>query len=498
MAAVREILVEAVNLHKAGKLEQAEYLYRQVLREDPRQADALNLLGVIANQLGKPEAAIDFIRQAIATQPGEMEFHNNLASAYKAAGEVAAAADEYRQVLRLVPDHVLAHVYLSDALMEQGDLDAALQHSLEALRLEPDSALAHCTLGELVGQGCYTFSNADIQRMQTLLNEGRQSTHDASMLYFTLAAYWERSGDYDEAFRCYHRANELKGEVYRQSNKAFDPRQHLQLIDNLIAVFTPEFFARTRCFGSDSEIPVFVVGMVRSGTSLVEQILASHPQGFGVGELKDIDKIANVLPGRLNSTESYPNCASHIDPVHAKTLAYLYLQRLANHAGAAIRVVDKMPHNYLHLGLIAVLFPRSRIVHCKRDTMDVCASTYFQNFKWLPYASSIENIAFYYRQYERLMAHWRQVLPIPMQEVIYEDLVADQEAVSRQLLAFCGLDWDDRCLSFHTSPRAVKTASKLQVRQPIYTRSVARWKRFEAHLRPLRDALGESTALDHG
>ena len=489
-APIRDVLAEAVKLHQAGNLQQAESLYRQVLRADPRQADALNLLGVIANQTGKPEIGIDLIRQAIAIQPSEAEFHHNLAAAHKAVGEVAAAIAEHRLALRLKPDHVGAHVYLSDALMEQGDLAEALEHSREALRLQPDSALAYCTLGELAGFGQGAFTDADIERMQALVLSGRQSPHDASLLYFTLGAHWEKKQAHDEAFRCYAQANALKREVYHQKNKAFDPRQHRQLIDNLIAVFTPEFFERTRRFGSDSEIPLFVVGMVRSGTSLVEQILASHPLAFGVGELKDIDQIAGALPARLNVAASYPACLAHLDPASAKTMAYRYLQRLAHLTGEAIRVIDKMPHNYLHLGLIAVLFPRTRIIHCRRDPMDVCASAYFQNFKWLPYASSMEEIGFYHRQYERLMAHWRQVLPVPMQDVVYEEMVADQEAVSRKLVAFCGLDWDERCLQFHKSARVVQTASKLQVRQPIYTRSVARWQRFEAHLQPLKDALG--------
>ncbi len=490
MATIGELLNEAVKLHQAGNLQQAEQLYRQVLRVDPRQPDALNLLGVLANQVGKPEAGIELIAQAVALKPAEPEFHNNLAAAHKAAGNVAEAITHYRETLRLKPTSVSAHVYLSDALMEQGNQDEALHHSLEALRLQPDSALAYCTLGELAGYGRYEYTGEDIQRMQDLLAEKRHGIHDASLLWFTLGAYWEKKGDCDEAFRCYARANELKGEVYRQSNKSFDRKQHAEWINQIIAVFTPEFFQKTQNFGSDSEIPVFVVGMVRSGTSLVEQILASHPQAFGVGELKDIDQISAVLPGRLGGKEGYPACMSRIDPFHAKSVAYLYLQRIARHAGPAIRVIDKMPHNYLHLGLLAVLFPRTRILHCRRDPMDTCASAYFQNFKWLPYASSMEDIAFYYHHYVRLMEHWRRVLPLPMQEVAYEELVANQEAVSRQLVAFCGLEWDDRCLAFHKSPRVVQTASKLQVRQPIYTRSVARWKRFEKHLQPLKDALG--------
>jgi len=491
MATIRDMMFEAVKLHQAGNLPQAEQLYREVLRLDPKQGDALNLLGTLANQVGKPEAALDYIRRALVVQPAEPEFHANLAAASKAAGDLAGAITHYREALRLKPEAVSPRVHLCDALMEQGSLDEALTLCLEALRLDRDSALAWCVLGELVGHGKHTFADADIRHMQALLAPGRLGAHDASIVYFTLAAYWEKGGDYDEAFRCYRQANDLKGEVYRRSRQVFDKSKHLELIDSLIDVCTPDFFQRTQDFGADTEVPVFVVGMVRSGTSLVEQILASHPQVFGAGELKDIDQIATELPQRLRSSAAYPKCLTGIDPAAVRTLAFSYLQRLAHTSGAARRVVDKMPHNYLHLGLIALLFPRARIVHCRRDTMDVCASAYFQNFKWLPYAASMEDIAFYHSHYERLMAHWRRVLPLRVHEVVYEEMVANQEAVSRDLVAFCGLDWDDRCLAFYKSARPVQTASKLQVRQPIYTRSVARWKRFEAYLEPLRDALAK-------
>jgi hypothetical protein len=199
-------------------------------------------------------------------------------------------------------------------------------------------------------------------------------------------------------------------------------------------------------------------------------------------------------------TAPYPACVTALDESTTRTLAALFLQRLDNFSESgrlrgAGRVIDKMPHNYLHLGLISILFPRCRILHCRRQTLDVCVATYLQNFKWLPYASSLEEIGFYYRNYERLMEHWRRVLPLPMHEVVYEDLVANQEPVSRSLVAFCGLPWDERCLAFHKSPRTVQTSSKLQVRQPLYTRSLARWKRFEAYLKPLHDALADPDAI---
>ena len=487
------MLEEAIGLHQAGQLAQAETLYRAVLRQDPRQPDALNLLGVIANQANRPELAIGFFRQALAVQPREPDFHRNLAGAYKAVGNIKAALHEYREALRLKPGFLDAHIYLSDALMEAGDLEQSLSHSLEAVRLKPDSALAYCTLGELAAQGHYTFTPDDIARMQKAISGGSQGPHDECLLHFTLAAHLEKQGVYEEAFRHYQRGNELKGEVYRQRNQAFDRGQHRALIDHLIAVFTPDLFERFKPFGSASELPVFVVGMVRSGTSLVEQILASLPGVIGAGELRDIHQITQVLAQRSQVAAPYPGCVTSADPAALGTMANLYVERLTRLSGGPMeRVIDKMPHNYLHLGMIALLFKNARIVHCRRDAMDVCASTYLQNFKWLPYAASMEDIGFYFRHYERLMAHWQRVLPTPIHEVSYEEMVADQEAVSRKLVAYCGLPWDDCCLAFHQSRRAVQTASKLQVRQPIFKTSLARWKRFETHLTPLKVALART------
>ena len=491
MTTLRAALDQALQYHHAGNLQQAESLYRQVLQQWPRQPDALNLLGVMANQVGRPELAVDLIGQAIAQLPNEPDFHGNLAAAYQLMGRVADAIRHFRESIRLNPRAANQHVFLSEALQQQGRLDEALTHAREALRVDPDSALALGNLADLAGHGIYTLTDADIQHLQDLLATGRQSVQDASLLNFTLAAHWERIGCYDQAFLCYRRANDLKQQMYRQANQAFDRDKHRALIDSLIAVFTPRRLEQLHGFGSDSERPVFVVGMVRSGTTLVEQILASHPRVHGAGERKEIDQLATTLHHQVyTAAEPYPACIERLDRATARRLADGYLQGLAREAGTAERIIDKMPHNYLHLGLIAALFPRARIIHCRREPMDVCASAYFQNFKWMPHCASLDDIAFYHREYTRLMEHWRRVLPAPIHEVVYENLVADHEAVSRKLVAACGLDWNERCLSFYGTERDVQTASKLQVRRPIYHHAVGRWKSFEAHLEPLRLALG--------
>ncbi len=294
--------------------------------------------------------------------------------------------------------------------------------------------------------------------------------------------------------------NEYKAAVYRDRAEAFDHGAYQRLVDAVIRVFHDEYFQRAGTLGHSSDVPVFVVGMVRSGTSLVEQILASHPDVRGAGERRDLEQISRALPGTLGSAEPFPDCLTHVPGPVLQCLAENYLQRLEDVAGVGRRIVDKMPHNFLFLGLAGILFPRARVIHCVRDARDLAASIYFQNFKWLPYATSFEDIAFVYRQYSRLMKHWRQALNLPVQEVSYEALVANFGPAARSLIDFCGLPWDDRCLAFHQNRRSVQTASRLQVRRPIYSSSVGRWKPYESQLRPLLEAMtcAEADIRRHG
>jgi hypothetical protein len=237
---------------------------------------------------------------------------------------------------------------------------------------------------------------------------------------------------------------------------------------------------------------VFIVGMVRSGTSLVEQILSSHPDVHGAGELPDIIQITNGLQDFLGASAPYPECLSLLKQEHLDALAQHYLEHLKQISPDARRVVDKMPGNFMHLGLIEMLFPEARVIHCMRDPVDTCLSAYFQDFsRSHPYAYDLSNLGAFYRAYLKVMAHWRKILRLPLFELQYEDLIANQEQVSRALIEFCGLEWDDRCLQFHETQRFVGTASYDQVNRPLYKQSVARWKRYERHLGPLLAALKE-------
>jgi tetratricopeptide (TPR) repeat protein len=476
----------------AGRLEEAIAHFREALRLKPDHVDAHNNLGVALSNRGCFAEAIGHYQQVLKVNPCRPSTHSNLANALAEEGRLQEAEEHYRQAVRLEPGYATAYSNRAGVLIQLGQITEAIACCHASLGLDPACVLAYVHLGELATEGFYQFTDEQVHRMENVttanglggvVNGGRRtSTDDASRLHFILAGLCDRKGEYDRAFCHYRRGNDLKAQVFRQKNLAFDRDRHRRFIDEIIATFDRGFFERTRSFGLSTEVPVFIVGMPRTGSTLVDQILSSHPQVVAVGERRDLDEI---LTGRA----PYPAHMSRLNRLAARALADDYRSRLSRIGPEAARMIDKMPDNYLHLGSICALFPKARIIHCRRDVMDVCLSCYFQNFTWVNYATSLEDLGFYYRQYERLMRHWREVLPLPVYEVEYEELVHDQERISRGLIDFCGLDWSDRCLAFHENRRAVQTASKLQVRRPLYAGSIARWKRYENHLFPLQQAL---------
>jgi hypothetical protein len=247
-------------------------------------------------------------------------------------------------------------------------------------------------------------------------------------------------------------------------------------------VCTPDFFERVRGFGLESEIPVFVVGLPRSGTTLVEQILASHTRVFGAGELK----LASDTMDALGEQDADPiEGLRQLDQQTAQRFASRHLERLRALSPTALRIVDKMPDNYLYLGLLATLFPRAKLIHCRRDLRDVAVSCWMTDFREFRWTNDPQHIVSRFHEYQRLMNHWRNVLRVPLLEVDYEETVADLEGVARRLVAWCGLEWESQCLEFYRTKRPVSTASTVQVRQPVFSTSVGRWKHYEHALASL-------------
>jgi hypothetical protein len=317
-----------------------------------------------------------------------------------------------------------------------------------------------------------------------MLSNTQLPTVTRTQVYHQLGDLYERAKDHDKAFTYHQESNRLK-------ENRFDPAAHADRISRTIAICDRTLLGSGPHAINASELPVFIVGMPRSGTSLVEQILASHPQVHGAGELGDIMQIASGLGARIHPGARYPDCLREVSPALLDDIASRYLEKLGGMDASARRVTDKMPHNYLHLALIQMLFPKARVIHTARNPLDTCVSIYFQEFSSEhAYAYDLDHLAAYYHQYERLMQHWEQTIDLPMLKVKYEDLVEDQEAWSRRMIDFLGLEWDDQCLKFFENKRHVATPSYDQVRQPLYARSVERWRRYDRYLGPLKRAFG--------
>ncbi|WP_019502985.1 tetratricopeptide repeat-containing sulfotransferase family protein [Pseudanabaena sp. PCC 6802] len=536
-------------LEKQEKIDEASAAFRQVLAIDPNHAEANCAMGKLAIQQGKldealaflkralqvspnlavvyyhlahaylaklePELALEYVQKAIALAPQSPEVINMYGNVFLTTGRFSEAIEAFKTSLKIDPNLAWTNYYLGRAYQQDGDFVSASRYFEQALAIKPnfvDAIIGKASLLEksrefqpaydllhpvvdspAVNEQALTIFAAISRRLkkqqeaidllEKRLSEGNLRVDKHKMMLFHLGLIYDDLNEYDRAFKYIDLGNSL-------APKKFDTEATQQQFSDLISVFSDNLSRFPRA-ANRSELPVFIVGMPRSGTTLVEQILDSLPQVFGAGELPDIHKIVNSLSFRLCIDTLYPQCVEALTPDLVSTLAEEHLYRLRQFSETATRVVDKLPHNFLHLGLISLLFPKARIIHCKRHPLDTCLSCYFQDFMGThPYKYNLENLGFYYKQYEQLMAHWHKVLDIPILDVQYEDMVANQEAMSRKIVEFLGLEWNDACLSFYQSDRFAKTASYDQVRKPIYTKSVARYKNYEKHLAPLKAALG--------
>jgi tetratricopeptide (TPR) repeat protein len=470
---------------------EAEACYRNALKFRPNHAEAHHNLGNALHSQGRSVEAIACYREALRLRPNYPVALHSLGNAQRDLHDIPGARATYEEAVRMQPEHVDARNNLGACLIEEGRSPDAVVHFKEILRLQPEHAPALGNLGTLARDGFYRFTDEEVARVRTMVARPDLPLEARGPLTFALANVLDKQiKNHDEAFVYYGMANEARRQQFEQRGQGFDLAGHRRFIDGLIATGTPEFFQRFAGQGLSTDVPLFILGMPRSGTSLVEQILASHPQVYGAGELPDIPQIARDLSAAMGRPNDYPACLAQLDAATIRAAATKQLERFTKLGGTARRVTDKLPANVFHLLLIYQLFPNARVIHCLRDTIDLCISCFIQDFHTLSFATRLEDVGFYFREYERLAEHWRKVLPMQVLEVRYEDMVDNQEAMSRKVLDFCGLEWDDRCLRFHETRRVVQTSSVAQVRQPIYRSSVARWKKYERHLAPLFRALG--------
>ncbi len=469
------------------KLDEAIACWRRAVELKPDFAEAHNNLGNALKDQGKLDEAIACYRRALALKPDFAEAHNNLGVALKDQGKLEESLACYRRAVELKPDLAEAHNNLGSAAAEIGDLQGAEGFFRAALRHNSRFASAHYNLAELLGG---KLPQTDLAAQRRLLAETDLTGAQRVWLHFALAKVLDARGEYAEAAEHLERGNALQRSEWRNRGREYDPTEHELLVTRMIAACTPAFFARVGGFGLESELPVFIVGLPRSGTTLVEQILASHSQVFGAGEL---DLARDTMAALGAQAADAVEALGQLDRQTAQRLASRHLESLRALSPAALRIVDKMPENYLYLGLLASLFPRAKVIHCRRDLRDVAVSCWMTHFRHLRWTNDQQHIASRFHEYQRLMEHLRKALPAPLLEVDYEETVADLEGVARKLVAWCGLTWEPSCLEFHQAKRPVRTASAIQVRQPVFRTSVERWRHYEQALAPLFARLEEMT-----
>jgi tetratricopeptide (TPR) repeat protein len=513
LAAGREVppdaLAQAFAAHQAGDLRAAERVYKSVLARAPDEPEALRLLGELYLDSRRFDEAVRLLRRLVALLPASFMAQYSLGNGYRLAGDLVAAEAVYRESLRLRPDFAGAWHGLGAVCVKAGREAEGADCFAAAVRHKPDWAAAWLDLGTTQAAcGDLAAAARALQRavaLQPGLSEAWR--HLAAIsgqsdavaltrrvadpkvgpaeridLHFALGRLDDEAGRFEPAFAHFQAANRLLRAAQMQAGVRYDRARMTADVDKLIAAFPREAFAEVLPGANESGAPVFIVGMPRAGSSLFEQIAASHSGVFGAGETKGIGAIAGKIGWR-------PGLSWSREALEAATA--WYLAGLRAPSGAA-RIVDKMPDNVFHLGLIAALFPNARVVFCARDARDTCLSCYFQHFAE-PYGfdTDLEDCAHRYQEIERLMRHWQAVLPLRMIVLDYDALVANLEREAKRLIGFLGLAWEPGCLDFHKTKRVVRTASWAQVRQKLYQKSSGRWRNYQTFLRVFDGVFGD-------
>ena len=505
------------NIYNAkGLFGKAEEYYRKVLHHNPQHVEALNNLGSNLKALLRLEEALECFQKALVIKPGDPGLLLNLGNTCHQLEDFNQAEKYYRDAISIGGGLSEAYSGLCGVLCKQGKVPEAQQLLKDARRVLPDDdgivasqatileeggqyEEAYDALKERLGSNCYNVDIAvsfakvapyvgleheAIELLEKLLKVD-QSVPDRMNIRFMLGGLYDDLHQYDKAYNHYYAANKL--EPCR-----LERNELVKKFDKLISIFTKDLLSTIEHSGFNTDKPVFVVGMPRSGTSLVEQILASHPDVFGAGELIDVGKIVASIKINAGGDKVYPACIPSIGSERLAELASQYKSKIDELAPDAVRVIDKMPGNFPHLGFIELMFPNARIIHCMRNPLDNCLSCYSMKFLgYHPYAYNQADLGFYYCQYLRLMKHWKEVIGLPVYTVQYESLVNNQKEISREMIEFCGLAWDERCLDFHKTKRLVKTASYDQVRRPMYSNAIGRSDPYREKLGALIKELGK-------
>lgn len=466
-----------------GRVLEAATIYNVVLRHAPNNPEALRRLARVKLQAGDSSTAVTLLQRFIALDSSADEAHSDLGKAFETLGRAEDSLACYRRALAIEPGRAMTHNRLATLLLATGHLSQAVEEFDKAIALAPEEP------GFYLNRVFFTRSaigDAHIAAMEKLAQakEGLSPAQRVALL-FGLGRLYDDIGRQDEAFDNFLAGNELK-----RRQLYYDEGNTLRQLARISEHLTAEALKPRSGRGHPSALPVFIFGMPRSGTTLVEQILASHPAVFGAGELGDVS--IGLELGFLTSLTGSPEDISTIPNGFWREAGAQYIERLAALAPGSTMVTDKTLTNFLRAGLVHLALPNARMIHVRRDAIDTCLSCFSVLFtRGQIYSYELGELGRYYHAYERLMMHWHDALPATaMIEVRYEDIVRDLRGQTKRLLEYCGLDWDDRCLSFHESERPVRTASASQVRQPIYGTSVGRWRPPMRLISPLLGGLG--------
>ncbi len=499
----------------ANRMKDAENAYRRALAIKPDYAVALYNLGSVLIRRNQRDEAANCFLAVLKLNPDHVQANYRLGGIKYEKGNVPQAIELLSHAVELSPDDPDIRLLLIYSLRDNGRYDEALEH-LDVFRRrgsDDENAVAvEASVYERLGRVDQAWQclrpviekgtqntniltvYADLSKkidmqehalglIQQLLGQGKVKGEYRTILHFTIGRLLDELEQYDEAFEHFTLANSRMKVVY-------DPVEQEQKVDAMIRVFSPGSIEKILQAEVRDHRPVFIVGMPRSGTSLIEQILASHPQVTGTGESALISNLASSIPMNLSGNPPYPECLTETPQDHFGAMATIFSQRLDEYTTTSLRVTDKTPLNMMHLGLITRIYPHARIIHACRHPMASCFSCYTMKFVGRhAYSYKLEHLGHFYRQYQRMMDHWHKVLDVPVLDMHYEQLVSDPESNMRKLIAFIGLEWDDACARFHENKRLMVSASYDQVRRPIYTKSIDHWKHYERHLEPLKRAL---------
>lgn len=496
-------------LNSLGRQKEAIKILDSLLKKQPLHAPAYIGRGIAYAEIGQFEIAKQSFEKALKINPLSVDANLGMGNLCRFKGDLLRSEKHYRAILDVDQYHALAYVGLATVKRLAGELELAIETITKAdLRIPEHKVILAAKAdifehagkfdeafelleklkkhGQLTALGVSSFANMchrfdvcneAVKLLSDTIQLSATNNLEKEILYFTSGKLLDKLGRYDDAFEHYLLAN-------TSVDIKFNEIKELAFVNESINVYTQsaiEHFPRAK---TGSTRPIFILGMPRSGTSLTEQILAAHPDVYGAGELSEIMSISNAIRNlKPDFAGDYANCIPGLSSEAINKYANQYLESISLLNTTQRYVTDKMPHNFMYIGLITLLFPDARIIHCTRNPLDSILSVYFQNFSGgHSYSTNLKNITLFYNAYHRLMKHWKDVINIPIHTVKYEEIVEDQEKVTRELLEFCELDWDDNVLQFHKSKRNVGTASYEQVRQPIYKTSKERWRNYEKHL----------------